>query len=489
MAPHANAEYRSLAEWFDGFADEADIWRRRNRGYHDLVENVYRFHVPPGASVLEIGCGTGDLLGALNPSRGVGVDVSQAMVDRAASQYPQHRFVCSAGEALDLGETFDVVVLSDLVPYVHDLVALLDRVRAHCAPHSRIIVNSYSRAWRPLLRLSERLGLRPAKPIRNWVAASDVRNLLDLTGFETIVETRRILVPKHVPVVSLVANGGLANVWPFNHLCVTWWVVARPKPSRRADASVSIVVPCRNERGNVRPLLERLPTVGVETEVIFVEGGSGDGTRGEIASAVSESDDIHLVDQPGSGKGDAVRAGFAAARNDLFMILDGDLSVRPEELPSFYRVWIEGTADFVNGSRLVYDVEPGAMRFANVLGNKVFSLLLKAIMGQPVKDTLCGTKVLDRQSYSRIVQGRRYFGEFDPFGDFDLLLGAARLNLKIVDLPVRYQPRSYGSTNISRWRHGALLLRMTLFAFWKFRVEVMRLTDRPRTDRAASVEH
>jgi SAM-dependent methyltransferase len=468
---------RQLESFFDSFAVTADAWRRRNRGYHELVENVYRFHVPPGSSVLEVGCGLGDLLAGLKPTRGVGVDLSGVMVESARDRYPHLEFVQGSGESLELGETFDVVVLSDLVPYVHDLVALFDRVHAHCRPDTRVIINSYSRAWRPLIRAAERMGAKPRKPIRNWVGAPDVRNLLDVTGFETITETRRIVLPKHVPAVSLAANGVLANVWPLNHLCVTWWVVARPRPAARRETSVSVVVPCRNERGNVRPLVGRVPPVGSATELVFVEGGSRDGTREEIESLIADKPSLptRLIPQTGSGKGNAVRDGFAAADNEVLMILDGDLSVRPEELPGFYRVWSEGTADFVNGSRLVYDVEPGAMRFANMVGNKVFSLLLKAIMGQQVKDTLCGTKVLDQEAYRRIAGGRAYFGEFDPFGDFDLLLGAARLNLKIVDLPVRYQPRTYGETNISRWRHGVLLLKMTVFAFWKFRVEVMRL--------------
>ena len=158
----------------------------------------------------------------------------------------------------------------------------------------------------------------------------------------------------------------------------------------------------------------------------------------------------------------------------MFAILDGDLSVRPEDLPKFVWACAEGRGDLVNGTRLVYDIEPGAMRFLNLVGNKIFRWLFKAITGQLVTDTLCGTKVLRRSDYERIAAGRAYFGEFDPFGDFDLLLGAARLNMKIVDMPVRYQPRTYGTTNISRWRHGWLLLRMTAFAFWKFRVEPFR---------------
>jgi glycosyltransferase involved in cell wall biosynthesis len=476
-ADHLVRHNSELEAYFDAFTPTSDKWRRRNRGYHELVENVYRFHVPPGASVLEIGSGLGDLLAGLRPRRGVGVDLSGTMVKAARARYPQLEFVRASGESFDLNETFDVVVLSDLVPYVHDLVALFDRVRAHCRPDTRVIINSYSRAWRPLIRTAEHLRLKPPKPIRNWVGAPDIRNVLDIAGFETITETRRIVLPKHVPVLSLVANGLLANIWPLNHLCVTWWVVARPRPLALRDSSVSIVVPCRNERGNVRPLVERVPQIGTETELVFVEGGSSDDTRVEIEDLVSKTNrmPIRFVPQTGAGKGNAVRDGFAAADNELLMILDGDLSVRPEELPGFYRVWSEGTADLVNGSRLVYDVEPGAMRFANMVGNKVFSLLLKAIMGQQVKDTLCGTKVLDQAGYRRIAGGRAYFGEFDPFGDFDLLLGAARLNMKIVDLPVRYQPRTYGATNISRWRHGVVLLKMTVFAFWKFRVEVMRL--------------
>ena len=469
--------YREVAEFFDGFAAHADRWRSRNRTYHRLIENVHRFHVPPGRSVLEIGCGTGDLLASLEPSRGVGVDVSGAMVERARERHPSLRFEHAAGETVDLGDTFDVILLSDVVPYAEDLIGLLDTARAHSTPDTRLIIHSYSRLWRPVIALAERLRLKPRKPIRNWVNADDAENLLALTGFERVTRTRRILFPKHVPLLSIFLNGFVANLWPFNHLCVTWWVIARLRPTARGDATVSVVCPCRNERGNVEPLVERLPAMGDATELVFVEGGSSDGTREEIERVIAArpGEPVSLVGQTGRGKGDAVRAGFAAASNELLMILDGDLSVRPEDLPSFYRAWSRGAGELVNGSRLVYDVEPGAMRFLNMLGNRTFSLLLRAIIGQPVKDTLCGTKVLSRSAYDDVAGARATFGEFDPFGDFDLLFGAARLNLRIVDVPVRYQPRTYGATNISRWRHGWLLLRMTAFAFWKFRVDVMRL--------------
>jgi SAM-dependent methyltransferase len=469
-------EYAELAATFDRFAPEEARWRRRNATYHRLIEQITRFHVPPGFRVLEIGCGSGELLHALRPSYGVGVDVSGEMVALARERHPGLRFEQVAGEELDLGETFDVIVLSDLVPFVHDLLALFERVRAHSHPGTRIVVNSYNRSWRWVIRLAEALRLKPLKPMRNWVTAQDVRNLLELSGHEVVSSTTRVLTPKRIPLLTTFLNGFLANLWPFNRLCLTYWLVARPEPAPVGELSVSVICPCRNEEGNIGPLIERLPELGTATELVFVEGGSTDDTRAEILRQIERRPerDISFVAQTGRGKGDAVRAGFAAAKHDVLMILDGDLSVRPEDLPKFYRAVADGRAELVNGSRLVYDIEPGAMRRLNMLGNKAFSRLFRGVTGQHVKDTLCGTKVLRRDDYDRIAAARAYFGEFDPFGDFDLLFGAARLNLRIVDLPVRYQPRTYGSTNISRWRHGWLLLRMTAFAFWKFRVALFQ---------------
>ena len=469
-------EYAELATFFDGFASDDARWRRRNSGYHDWIAQLHRFQIPPGARVLEIGSGSGDLLAALEPSLGVGVDVSAAMVELARSQHTELRFEHIAGEELDFGTTFDYIVLSDLLPYVHDLVALFDRVAAHSHPSTRIVIHSYSRLWRPAIRAAELLRLKPAKPIRNWIAPEVIKNLLTLADLEVVSEARRMLLPKRVPFLNLAVNGFVGSIWPFTHLCVTYWIVARPRAQDRRDEPLSIVCPCRNERGNIAEIIRRVPYGPREAELLFVEGGSSDGTREEIEAQIAAhaGDDLRLVTQPGRGKGDAVRAGFADAQHEVLAILDGDLSVRPEDLPKFVRACAEGRGDLVNGTRLVYDMEPGAMRFLNMVGNKMFRWLFKGITGQLVTDTLCGTKVLRRQDYARIAEGRSYFGEFDPFGDFDLLLGAARLNMKIVDMPVRYQPRTYGTTNISRWRHGWLLLRMTAFAFWKFRVEPFR---------------
>jgi SAM-dependent methyltransferase len=468
--------YREIALFFDRFVEADEHWRRRNATYHRLVLEIFRALVPPGRRVLEIGSGSGALLAGLEPAEGVGVDISEEMVADARQRHPRLRFEAAAGEDFGVEATFDYVVLSDLVPYAHDLLKLFENVRAHSHRRTRVLINSYNPLWRPLLGFAEWLRLKPRKPIRNWVSPGDVGNLLELSGFDVVSSSSRILFPKYVPLLSAFLNSFVANLWPFTKLCSSYWIVARPAPEPLGELSVTVVCPCRNEAGHVPQIVERVPEMGAGTELIFVEGGSTDDTREVIEQEIQEHPgrDISLLVQSGKGKGDAVRVGFSAAKNDVLMILDGDLSVSPEDLPKFYEALVTNRGEMINGSRLVYDMEEGSMRLLNMLGNKAFSYVFRAITGHHVKDTLCGTKVLHRDDYAAIAEGRSFFGDFDPFGDFDLLFGAARLNLKIVDLPVRYGARTYGQTNISRFRHGLLLLRMSVFAYWKFRVAIFR---------------
>jgi hypothetical protein len=366
------------------------------------------------------------------------------------------------------GRTFDYIILSDLAGYLYDILLVFKRLRAVCHPRTRIVVNWYSRLWQPVLNLAEKLNLKYPQPLLNWTTPTDIKNLLHLAGFETVVGQSHVLLPLRVPLLSKLANRYLAHLRGLSWLCLTNWVIARPTdlPAAPAPSRVSVICPCRNEAGNIEQIAQRLPSIGSHVELIFVEGHSKDDTLkecGRVAAAMPDKD-IKVLVQEGRGKGDAVRLGFSKANGDILMILDADLSVAPEDLPAFYNALIVGKGEFINGSRLVYAKDPKAMRFLNLLGNKFFAFLLSCVLGQPVKDTLCGTKVLYRRDYERIAEGRSYFGEFDPFGDFDLLFGAAKLNLRIVEIPVRYHERVYGTTNISRFAHGWLLLQMSAVA-------------------------
>ncbi len=446
--------------------DAASTW---GKYYHERLKQVYKFLVVPGQRVLEVGCGQGDLLASVRPSIGVGVDFSGNMIERACQRHPELHFVRADAHELKLNETFDVIILSDLINDVKDVQKILEKIKKLSQPGTRILINFYSKLWELPLKLAQKLGLATRVLPQNWLTVEDITNLLYLADMEVIRHWEEILCPLRLPFVAAAANRYLVRFWPFRLLALTNFIIARPRPQLKQLAEkpvVSVIVPARNEAGNIAHILKRTPQMGLRTELIFVEGHSQDDTYATIEKAIIERPErpCKLYRQTGRGKGDAVRLGFARASGDVFMILDADMTVPPEDLRRFYDVVHTGKADFVNGVRLVYPMEKEAMRFFNLLGNKFFSMAFSWLLGQPIKDTLCGTKVLTRENYNKIAANRSYFGEFDPFGDFDLIFGAARLNLKIVDLPIRYQERTYGATNIARWKHGWLLLKMLVFA-------------------------
>lgn len=465
---NSEARYRDerIAHW-----NQVALWMDGHHGlggeYHRQLARIFQFLVPPGKRVLEVGSGQGDLLAALQPARGVGVDFAAEMVERAQRKYSSLEFIIADAHTLPLDEPFDFIILSDLVNELWDAQKVFQELARLCTPRTRLVLNFYNRLWEKPLAAARRLGLARPNLSQNWFTATDVGGLLALADFEVIRHREEILLPLRLPPVSMLVNRYLAKIWPLNLFDLTHFLVARPtKILQRPAPRVSVIVPARNEAGNIPAIFDRTPKLGSGTELIFVEGGSHDRTyeviEREIATRPSQS--YKLLKQAGKGKGDAVRLGFSHASGEILMILDSDLTVPPEDLPRFVDALMSGKADFANGSRLVYPMEKEAMRFFNLIGNKLFSLAFTWLLGQPIKDTLCGTKVLWREDYEEIAGNRQHFGDFDPFGDFDLLFGAARLNLKIIDVPIRYRDRAYGATNINRWSHGWLLLRMVNFA-------------------------
>ncbi len=439
--------------------------------YRRMLARYYTLMFPPDASVLEVGCGGGDLL-ALLPNRDVtGVDLSPAQIDAARRRLPHGRFEVQAGENLSLDRTFDVVILSETINFAADVQRIIENLHAVAKPQTRLILNFYSSLWRPLLGLATALGFKPPSPQSNWLSHRDVWNLCELADWQVIKTQGRILLPVAVPVLEPLCNRWLAPLLPS--FCLTVFLVARPRTKSvpHAATAVSVIIPARNEAGNIEAAVVRTPTIGAGTEIIFVEGHSRDDTWAEIRRVAAKYPErtIRAVRQSGKGKGNAVREAFAVATGGILMILDADLTVPPEELPKFYRALVSGHAEFANGVRLVYPMQGRAMRFLNLCANKLFGVAFTWLLGQTVKDTLCGTKALFRMDYDKIAANRAHFGDFDPFGDFDLLFGADKLNLKITDLPIHYHERTYGTTNIQRWRHGWLLLRMMWFAARKLK--------------------
>ena len=457
---------QSIAEHYDALARQRIKFFERNRYYHDLLAKQYRSWIPSGSSVLEVGCGTGDLLNAVCPAGGLGVDLSPRTIEVARERFPHLNFIVGTVSNLPTGSTFDYVILPGTLGEAEDAQALLEDLRQHCHADTRIVVQYHSVLWQYLLALAVALGQRMPTPRQNWLTGTDISGLMALAGYEVIRRDKSILFPRNIWVLSHLLNSFLGRLPWLEELTLNHFLIGRRVSAGHREYSVSIIIPCRNERGNIEAAIDRIPQFGASQELIFVEGGSSDGTFEEIERIIAAypKKNISLHRQTGKGKGDAVRIGFSHARNELLMILDADLTTPPETLPKFYHALATGKGEFINGSRLVYPMEEEAMRFLNMLANKFFSIAFSWLLGQPVKDTLCGTKVLLRRHYEKIDANRSYFGDFDPFGDYDLLFGATRLNLKIIEVPIRYRERTYGATNIDRWRHGWLLLRMVDFA-------------------------
>lgn len=466
----------SIVKYFNSIAKDRDKWKKKNRYYYRELENLLKFFIPNRDSILEVGCGTGDFLNALKPKEGVGIDISREMIDLSKKKYPEYEFYVMDAEDMAIKRKFDYVIMSDLLGHLEDVWQAFRQLDSVIKPETRIIVTYYNFLWEPILRLAERLNLKMRQKVQNWLSLADIENLLNLNGYEVIKKGRRFLLPIYIPLISELVNRYLAKIPILEKMCLLQYLIARKSQSGAPvkDYSCSIIVPCRNEAGNIENIVRRISNIGKSTEIIFVDGESSDNTVQKIEEMISSNKgikDIKLIPQkPATGKADAVRKGFRAANGEILMILDADITVQPEDLTKFYLALAEGKAEFANGTRLVYPLEKDSMRILNIFGNKAFSILLSYILGQRVKDTLCGTKVLFKKDYDKIVQHRDFFGgRLDPFGDFELLFGAAKLNLKILEVPVRYKERVYGYTKIRRFKHGLILLKMSMIALKRFK--------------------
>ena len=444
-------------------------WIRANRYFYDQLKRVLQFVIPPNARVLEIRCETGHLLAALRPSYGVGVEISDAMVELARERQPDLHFVRSDPEDLELKETFDYIVFSHIFDTV-DILSALQRVREHCTRDTLVVIVNYNHLWEPILEFASKVGLRSQFVEPNWVSENDVRGFLKLSGFRPVRKHRSVLFPKWIPLASNFVNRILARLPGLSGLCLMQVMVARPlaEPIPEEIVTVSVIVPCRNEAGNVQQAVERIPMMGHHTEILFCDDKSTDGTADEVKrlSKLYPEKDIRLIDGPGICKAENVYAGFRCARGDVLMILDADLTVMPEELPTFLRALVTSHGDFVNGSRLVYPMPEQAMKLANIVGNKFFGFLFSFLLDQRIKDTLCGTKVLWRKDWLRMEKNLGRWGIKDLWGDYELLFGASKLHLSIVEVPVHYQERVYGSTKMKKvFSNGVRMLRMCWHAW------------------------
>jgi hypothetical protein len=426
--------------------DRATASKQLSRYYRDDLRAFYKFNITENSKILEIGYSPVFTKKSVNPS-----DLDK----------------------ISINGKLDFILISDTLGNIYDVQNLFNKLKRFASDETRIMFNYHSYFWQPLLELAEFTGLKAKTQRANWLNEEDIWNLMELEDMDIVKKEKRYLFPVKIARLTEFINKYIARLPVFNSLCLTNFVVTRTKPvTNQKPISISIVIPARNERGNIEKAVRELkPYLLKDDELIFVEGHSTDETWEEILRVKKKYSklNIEVFKQKGKGKADAVRLGFAKAKGDWLLIWDADLTVPPEDYPKFAAAARCGKGEYINGSRLVYPMEKQAMQFLNVIGNRFFSIAFSWMLGQQIKDTLCGSKAISRQNYVRLAKNRKYFGDFDPFGDFDLIFGAAKMNLKFIEIPIRYRARTYGKTNISRFTHGWLLLKMLYFALGKMK--------------------
>lgn len=455
------AHREMIRKHFDSIAPDFLRWKRMNSYYNDHLIRWCRSRVPPGRRVLDFGCGRGGVLAALDPLRGTGIDLSGEMIRRAEADYPHLEFEQAAIEEFRPRGEYDAVLCVNTLEYTWDVGAVLDKIHSLLRDNGRLLIATGNPLWSPIFQLASSWGLRMPECARLFLTNKDLENMLALHGFDVVDSRMALPVPKPIPVLGPFLNWLLPRLPLASYLlCSTQLITARKVPPVRKDYAVSIIVPCHNEAGNVDRCVRETEKLGTRTELIFVDDGSTDGTAQAVRPELNPELEVKAIRYaPNRGKGRAVQTGFEASTGDIVMVLDADLTTHPSELGPLYEAFASGRAEFVNCSRFIYPGEKGSMRLANYMGNRFFAVLVSLVMEARVSDTLCGTKAMFRRDYDHMTMGR------DPWGDYDLLFGAAQQRLVIRELPVHYRERRAGYSKMKTLRHTVNLLRMCWHGF------------------------
>jgi len=460
MTPKLKKE--SVEEHFDEIAHQYDYWKQKNSYYYSNIKALISRIIPPGGSVLEVGCGTGEILASMKPKRGVGIDISKKMIELASKKFPQHTFIHSPIENLELDEKFDYIIMVDVVDHVHDVMDVFHNLYHFCHPKTQVILTTINPWWDPILMFMEKIGAKMPEGPHNFIEKRNLTKMLELLNFSISYSSYMLLFPKKIPVLSFFANSIGTRTWGIKKFSAVQYMLIQSTVKNEVNLGMgcSVVIPCYNEQDNIEEAVRRIPKMGRETEIIVVNDCSIDNTVQKVKDLQKEFSNLKLIDYcPNQGKGYAVKKGFEAATQEILMILDADASTPPEELPRFFDPLNKGLCQFVNGSRMVYPMENQAMRTLNLFGNKIFGLIMSFITQQNISDTLCGTKALYKSDFKRIKWG------LDKWGDFDLLFSAAKFGSKIMEVPVHYMSRKSGESKMKSFRHGLHLIRACFVGF------------------------
>ena len=369
---------------------------------------------------------------------------------------------------------YDFIYLNGTLGKSQDLVGLLSNLQKYCHPSTRLLIYQHNHLWQWILTLSEKLGLKRREGVQNWLSVADTSVYLSGCGYEVTRVFRRTICPIFAFGLGPAVNATGVILPFFDFFKLDQFILARPLPELfpgTSPNSLTVCITVRNEKENIEKIVRSLPIVCENQEILFVEGHSTDGTRQEIERVIKKypSKNVRVIGQPGKGQGDAIRVGFKDAKGEIIILYEGDGTSDPGDLKYFYDSMRQGRFEFIEGSRFVYPLVSEAMPFTNKLGNIFFARWFSFFLGQRTTDVLSGIKAILKRDYDCLYARWGFLGLQDPFGDFELLYGAARMGLKFGEVPMRYYPRVYGVSKSNVIKHGLYLLRMAAKGYLIFR--------------------
>lgn len=369
----------------------------------------------------------------------------------------------------NIEKKFDVIVVTDVLEIYSDIYLFLEKLNNLLEDNGKLILSSVNTRWGNLLKIAELLGLKSKTNNFSYIHLNKIEKISNGAGYDLIETITRQFIPFKFLYLGNIINKILELLLFYFKFGVKTYIVLRKISIREKSLSKTIIIPAKNEEGNLEELVSRIPKFE-NCEIIFSIGESSDRTLEVSKKIIDKNSDfnIKLIEQSKNGKANAVWEAIALSSGDVLAILDSDLSVDPETLKDFFKIIESNSADFVNGTRLVYEMEKGSMRIINKLGNRVFQYLIGKIINEDLTDSLCGTKVFKKDLIKKIFWWQDNFNLKDPFGDFDLIFAASYTGQKILEYPIHYRTRKYGTTQISRFRDGFKLVKYLSKSFIVF---------------------
>lgn len=446
----------------------------KNKYYHEKISNTYSFLISPNKKILFYGFFDGKELYKLSPSVGVGIEPDKKLYEVLKKRFPKLKFVNCKFEDYQPSEKFDYIVLNGVLGKTGDMFKVLKNVQMACRPATKVLIYQYNYLWQWILALAEKMSFKKKEGVQNWLSVSDATTYLEGANFQVTRIFRRTIFPSNFLGLGRILNFITVVLPFFDPLELDQFIVARPEPHlfpKESPESLTICITVRNEKGNIEKIVKLIPRICKDQEILFVEGHSTDGTREEILRMIKKypSKNIRVMGQPGIGQGDATRVGFKAAKGEIIIIYEGDDTSDPRDIEYFYKAMRNGRFEFIEGSRFVYPLDKKAMPIINQFGNIFFAKWFSFFLGQRTTDVLSGIKAILKRDFDVIYDRWGNLGVEDPFGDFELLYGAARMGLKIGGIPIRYYPRTYGQPKTRPFTHGPYLLKMAINGYLLFR--------------------